>query len=489
MAKSLPRSAPEAQGVASAAVMTFVEQADAELDSLHSFMLVRHGTVVAEGWWKPYTSSDPHMMYSLSKSFTSTAVGLLVDERRLSLDDRVVQFFPDDLPAEVSPQLAAMEVRHLLSMSTGHDEDTLRPVVTAFDGNWARAFLAQPVEHAPGTHFVYNSGATYMLSAIVQHTIGMTLLDYLQPRLFEPLGIEHPTWETDPRGINTGGWGLNITTEDIARFGLMYLHKGVWEGQQIVPAAWVEEATASQISNGDDPENDWNQGYGYQFWRSRHNAYRGDGAFGQFCVVLPEHDAVVAITSGVGNMQAVLNLIWTHLLPAFAATASPEDPQAHQALQERLQSLSLVPPLGASTSPIASEVSGKPYVLAPNQWQFRAMTFQFEHAGATIQLEGPHGVFTVEAGWGTWASRAHDGPAIFDGLTNRAQPVVAAGAWTAEDTYTMQWCMYQTPYVHTIHCTFVNGTVRMACSVNVAFGQTEFEPVLGRAEAASSALG
>ena len=482
MAIPLPRSTPEAQGVASAAITAFVEHADDELDSLHSFMLVRHGAIVAEGWWQPYAPSEPHMMYSLSKSFTSTAIGLLVHEGSCSLDDRVVQFFPDELPAEVSTHLAAMEVRHLLSMSTGHDEDTLRAVVTASDGNWVRAFLAQPVEHTPGTHFVYNSGATYMLSAIVQQKTGMTLLDYLQPRLFKPLGIEHPTWETCPRGINTGGWGLNITTEDIARFGQMYLQKGVWETQQIVPTAWVEEATASQISNGDDPNSDWNQGYGYQFWRSRENAYRGDGAFGQFCVVLPGDDAVVAITSGVSNMQAVLDLIWTYLLPAFAATALAEDPQAHQALQERLQSLLLVPPPGESTSPIASQVSGKRYVLEPNQWQFEAMTFQFDHAGTTFQLEGPHGVFTTEAGWGTWSSRVKDGPAVFDGLTNRMQPVVATGAWTGEDTYSMQWCMYRTPYVHTIHCTFVNGTVSMQRSVNVSFGQTEFESVTGRAE-------
>ena len=137
-----------------------------------------------------------------------------------------------------------------------------------------------------------------MLSAIVQKATGKTVLDYLRPRLFEPLGIENPTWETSPQGISLGGYGLSIRTEDIARFGQLYLQKGKWQGKQLVPAAWVEAATARQTSNGSNPKSDWDQGYGYQFWRCRHGAYRGDGAFGQFCIVMPEQDAVVAITSG-----------------------------------------------------------------------------------------------------------------------------------------------------------------------------------------------
>ena len=191
---------------------------------------------------------NPHMLFSLSKSFTSTAVGLAAAEGRLSVDDRVVSFFPEDVPAEVSENLAAMRVHDLLSMATGHAEDTTRYLHERQDGNWAKAFLARPVEHTPGTHFVYNSGATYMLSAIVQKLTGQKIVDYLQPRLFAPLGIEHPTWENCPRGINVGGWGLNIKTEDIARFGQMYLQKGAWQGQQLVSAAWVAAATTRQVT-------------------------------------------------------------------------------------------------------------------------------------------------------------------------------------------------------------------------------------------------
>src|SRR3954463_12026968 len=312
-ADPLPRATPESQGLPTAAVRSFVETANQKINTLHSFMLVRHGKVVAEGWWKPEAADKPHVLHSLSKSFTSTAVGLVIEEGKLSLDDPVLKFFPDEAPAEPSENLRAMRVRDLLTMTGGHDTE---PPRTA-DQPWARSFLAHPVPFKPGTHFLYNTSATYMLSAAVQKATGQTVLDYLKPRLFDPLGIEDPTWETSPQGVSTGGFGLSVRTEDIAKFGQLYLQKGKWNGKQLVPEAWVAAATARQTSNGSNPASDWDQGYGYQFWRSRHGAYRGDGAFGQYCIVLPEQDAVIAITSGLGNMQAVMNLVWEHLLPAM----------------------------------------------------------------------------------------------------------------------------------------------------------------------------
>src|SRR5438067_4478295 len=288
-AADLPRSSPEAQGVSSQAVLDFVRAADKEIDSLHGFVLVRHGHVVAEGWWAPYSAESPHSLFSLSKSFTSTAVGLAIAEKKLSLDDPVLKFFPDEAPAEPSANLKAMRLSDLLRMSTGHQTEPPRKPTES----WAKTFLAHPVPFKPGTHFLYNTSATYMLSAAVQKATGQTVLDYLRPRLFEPLGIDHPTWEASPQGVTAGGFGLSIRTEDIAKFGQLYLQKGRWQGKQIVPAAWVAEASARQTANGSNPHSDWDQGYGYQFWRCRHGAYRGDGAFGQFCIVLPEQDAVV----------------------------------------------------------------------------------------------------------------------------------------------------------------------------------------------------
>jgi CubicO group peptidase (beta-lactamase class C family) len=249
----LPRSSPEAEGVSSPAVQAFVEAANKDIDSLHSFMLLRHGHVVAEGWWTPYAAETPHMLFSLSKSFTSTAVGLAIAEGKLSIDDPVLKFFPDEAPAEPSANLKAMRLSDLIRMSTGHQTEPPRKPTES----WAKTFLAHPVPFKPGTHFLYNTSATYMLSAAVQKATGQTVLDYLKPRLFEPLGIEKPTWEASPQGVSAGGYGLSVRTEDIAKFGQLYLQKGKWQDRQLVPEAWVAAATARQTSNGSNPASDW----------------------------------------------------------------------------------------------------------------------------------------------------------------------------------------------------------------------------------------
>lgn len=327
---SLPRSEPEKQGVSSIGIVKFIEAADRQISSLHSFMLVRHGHVVAEAWWQPETPDKPHVLWSLSKSFTSTAVGLAVAEGKLSIDDPVLKFFPDEAPQEPSNNLKAMRVRDLLTMSTGHQDE----VMLREQKEWRRAFLAHTVPHKPGTHFKYNTPATYMQSAIVQKVTGQSVLDFLVPRLFEPLGIKRPQWDTSPEGVTLGGYGLHLRTEDIAKFGQLYLQKGQWNGKQIVPAAWVEQATSKQVSNGSDPQRDWDQGYGFQFWRCRHDAFRGDGKDGQFCIVLPKLDAVIAITANTGDMQAELNVVWDNLLPAFHDQPLAADPEGLAKLKQ-----------------------------------------------------------------------------------------------------------------------------------------------------------
>ena len=267
--RALPRSSPEAQGVDSAGLLTFLDALARSKHEFHSLMLVRHGHVVAEGWWAPYRPSAPHMLYSLSKSFTSTAVGLAVAEGKLSVNDRVVTFFPNDLPANVSEHLAALRVKDLLTMSVGHAQDSTGSLWS--EENWVKKFLSLPIANVPGSTFLYNSGATYMLSAIVQKVTGQKVIDYLTPRLFVPLGIEGASWESCPRGINSGGWGLKLTTESLAKFGQLYLQNGMWNGRQILPATWVAEATSFKIQqpapdlDRAKQNSDWHQGYCYQF--------------------------------------------------------------------------------------------------------------------------------------------------------------------------------------------------------------------------------
>ena len=342
-AQPLPRSTPEAQGISSTAVLDFVAALD-KINSFHSFMVVRHGQVIAEGWWKPEAADKPHVLNSVSKSFNATAVGMAIAEGKLSLDDHVLKFFPNDAPADPSKNLKAMTVRDLLTMSGGHDTEPK----TSNNVPSVRQFLAAPVEHKPGTHFAYNGLGAYTLSAIVTKVTGQTVGEYLKPRLFEPLGIEHDEWPVSPEGFSLGSHGLYLVTEDIAKFGQLYLQQGQWNGKQLIPAKWVKQATRRQVPNAHESHAqigvDWTQGYGFQFWRCTHNAVRGDGAGGQFCVVMPDQDMVVAMTAGGANMQAELDAIWNSLLPACKRKALPDDAAAQAKVKQAVANLEVHPP-------------------------------------------------------------------------------------------------------------------------------------------------
>ena len=296
---------------------------------LHSIMVVQHGNVISQKWLSEGEQNKPHILNSVSKTFTSAAVGLAISEGKMKLTDKLIDFFPDKLPAEQSDNLKAITVHDLLTMNCGHDTDPTRIIRNAEDGDWIKAFLAYPVEHKPGTFYCYNSLGTYMLSAIVQKVTGEKVVDYLMPRLFEPLHIDKPEWQESPQGINTGGWGLFLKTEDLAKMGQLILQGGKWNGKQVLPANYVAEMQKAQVpcvpagvkpqqavEMGLNKENsDWVQGYGYQMWRCRHNAFRADGANGQYIIVIPDKDAVIATTANIGDMQAEINLIWDYILP------------------------------------------------------------------------------------------------------------------------------------------------------------------------------
>jgi CubicO group peptidase (beta-lactamase class C family) len=484
-APALPRATPESQGVSSAAIQAFVQAADTSIDAMHSFMLVRHGRVVAEGWWGPYDAATPHVLYSLSKSFTSIAVGMAVAEGKLSVNDEVLKFFPDEAPAQPSANLRAMRVRDLLRMSTGHQtEPALFGQVdsTMRSATWVKRFFAHPVPFKPGTHFLYNSPATYMLSAIVQKVTGQTVLDYLQPRLFDPMGVARPRWVASPEGISAGAYGLSVRTEDIAKFGQLHLQKGRWNGRQLVPAAWVEEATGLQTSNGSSPRSDWDQGYGYQYWRSRHG-YRGDGAFGQYMLILPQYDAVVAITSGVRDMQAVMNLVWDRLLPEMKAAPLPANAVAQRELKTKLGALAVRPSTGKPTSPLASAISGRWYELAENPRGIRAVALDLAPGAPALLVRTASGETRTPLGLGSWArNRSGYANGIERLLSVPEQPQVAAsGAWTADSVFRVKLVAQETPFYSTMDFRFDGDRVVLESEHNVSFGPTKLPRLEGRA--------
>ncbi len=471
---SLPRSTPEAEGVSSLGIIGFLEAVENSKHELHSFMFLRHGRVIAEGWWKPYSPNLRHTMYSLSKSFTSTAVGLAVREKYLSVDDPVVSFFPQDLPDSVSPFLADMKVKDLLMMSAGQEPDPTATIV-ANDSNWVQAFLRTPVVHDPGTQFLYNSMATYMLSAIVQKQTGKTVLEYLKPRLFVPLGIEGMDWEVDPAGTNTGGWGLRIKTEDMAKFGQLYLQKGKWKNEQLLPAEWVDEATTRQIvqspglSEEKRDSNDWAQGYGYQFWRCRNNAYRGDGAFGQFIIVMPDQDAVVVITSETYDMQGELNLVWEHLLPAIKEGALPENKELAANLKHKLNTLAL--PLVEKETEYSMDlpVSTKTYKLRPNDQLIDTLLVQFRADTCHLLLRGKQGTQKLTFGANKWiiGETSRRGPNLLLGAKAHFKGLpapIVAGNYAWKDSASVQLVLryIESPHREIFRCTFNQDQVELS---------------------------
>ncbi len=486
--RRLPRSAPADQGVPARALLAFLDSVEHGGPELHSLMVLRHGSVVAEGWWHPYRPDLVHELYSLSKSFTSTAVGLAQAEGLLSVDDLVLDHLGDLAPAHPDPKLATLRIRHLLTMTAGHTTATDDRVFGRRE--WAKAFLALPMEVEPGTDFLYNTPATYVLSFILQRLTGQRLLDYLSPRLLEPLGIEGATWERSPEGVDTGGFGLSLTTEDIACFGQLYLADGVWQGRRLLPEGWVAEATRRHTDSHIN-DVDWAQGYGYQFWRCQPpGVYRGDGAFGQFCVVLPEQDAVVATTSGTPDLQGVLDRVWEHLLPALGGAGpfadTVHDAGAQAELAARLAELRLEPPSGAAEPSAVADLAGRRIDLDGAPGGIRAVTVGPEGLGvpgATVTLDLGGRTETVRLGAGEWAPgtlppRSREGTLVGEPATERV-PVVAAGAWTAPGVHTAQLRWLTTPYCLTVTATVGDDGVRLAGRLNATFTDPDLGEVTG----------
>jgi Beta-lactamase len=370
-------------------------------------------------------------------------------------------------------------------MSVGHATDST-PAVT-HEQDWVKAFLALPIENAPGSTFVYDSAATYMLSAILQKVTGERVVDYLKPRFFNPLGLPAMPWQTCPRGINTGGWGLSATTDTLAKFGQFYLQRGQWQGRQLLPAVWIDEATSFKIQQpappGQDLEHvkqisDWHQGYCYQFWRCRHDVYRGDGAFGQYMIVLPKLDAVIAITSRTLDMQGLINIVWDTLLPELEHGASSK-------ATAQTDGLSLKMPDGATTSPRQSKKYA--FVIDDNSLGIKKLSVAFDKNDCTLAFD----THTITAGIARWHDNSTDLPGtppewieLVGNSRNAPGPVklAAAGAWKDADTFVMDWRYYETPHFDTvtlhfagdaIEVTFLNSLTQMAGAMH-----PETRPVL-----------
>jgi len=458
-AQSLPRSTPEEEGVSSKAIRDWIKSYDTPKHELHSIMVLRHGKVIAEGWAKPYAANEKHTMYSVSKSWTSTAIGFLVDEGKLKVTDKVIDIFPEYKDIQTNKYLNDISVKDLLTMSVGHKIEPLRSVVSS-KNDWKRTFLAAQIDNLPGSKFLYNTGATYMLSAIIQKISGQKTLDYLNDKLLKPLEISEIDWETDPAGINTGGWGIRVKTEDMAKLGQLYLQKGKWKGKQILSTSWINEATSKQIEQ--DPSatqaqkdsSDWLQGYGYQFWRCRNGAFRADGAFGQYIVVFPEKDAVVIITSESMDLAEDLNNIWQHLLPAFLDNKLAKNELELGLLTNDLKNLKLSSPISTGKENKANLHLGNEIHLNSNDLQLETLKLEETKMGYNLILKDTNqNSFSIplQNGKFEYSETNFKGPYLLRSAQHALEginPYKVGGSyyWNADGTLGITLRYYQSPH-------------------------------------------
>ena len=436
---ALPGSTPEQQGVPSGAVLAMVRRWELEGNEPHGVVVIRHGHVVAQGAWRPWPPDGIRLVYSVSKTFLAIAAGFAEAEGLLARDERLVDVFPEAADG-AGRRGARITVEDCLRMSTGHHADTLDAVPGLRGGGEESAalFLAAEPEEEPGSWFLYHNGGSRMLALAVQRRTGQRLVDYLRPRLLEPLGVPEAAWTTWAE-TDLGFSGLHISTDTVARLGLLLLQDGRWQGRRLLPNGWVARASSPLADTTHHPGSpDWTAGYGYQLWRNALGGFRADGAYGQFALVLPEHDLVVAVTGCTEDTQEVLDAVWQELLPHLVATALPPDPDAHARL---------VAALDTAAAPASGSTTPPPTTPAP--WAFSHAPHAEHPVLRSVEVHpGEHG----------WVLEVDDGArlsiACGDGHWPDAEgsPWVASGGWVAPGVFEATVVAVQTPHSLVLRC-------------------------------------
>ncbi|NDJ76049.1 MAG: serine hydrolase [Chloroflexi bacterium] len=425
-------TAPEEQGMDSTLLAEMLAFALEEQVNLDSVTVIRNGYVVTDAYFYPFNQGDRHNLYSVTKSFTATLVGIAIDQGYIAdVDVPLVEFFPAREIANLDAAKRAITLRDLLTMSAGltcDDADFFTLGQMRRSPDFVQFMLDLPMSDTPGTRFNYCNGVSHLLSAIVQEATGQPLLAYAEQNLFGPLGITRPLWSQDPQGYTTGWSDLQLTPHDMARLGYLYLRSGQWDDEQIVSADWVTAATTAQLSTGQGG------GYGYQWWVPSDRMYMAAGYQGQYIFVVPSLDLVVVFTSslGIDAGQYPFLLLEQYIIPAGESDEPlPPNPGALVRLNNlTLASASPVPPL----PPVAHTISGKVLLLDDNLLDWRSLTLIFE-TGAEEALLIVNGGALVPVGLGG-ASRVTPARQVGGPATNEA---VLQGRWVDEQTFVLEY--------------------------------------------------
>ena len=489
MRKESERTSPDAVGIRSQAILDYIDALERSNTEMHGIMIMRHGKICAEGWWQPFAPNLRHGLQSHTKTYAATAVGIAYTEGVLKLDERLIDIFPEESPADPSENLKLLTVRDVLCMGCGMDAMP-RPTV-----DWIRDFMHTPVNHKPGTAFMYNSTGSSILGAIVRKKTGEGLQEYLSKRLFCKIGIDPDNirWYCMPDGMEMGGGGMLATTEDNLRLMKLYADGGVWEGERILAEDYVRLATTNQNDSStealNNPEASDNfLGYGFQIWMCKpKGVYRADGAMGQFTIVSPEQDLLIAINEtavGAHWAQSTLNITWDFLEKVGGETLE-EDPQSAGRLAQKMRCLNLPNPVFQPLSPIASKISGRTYtvqsgVLSTEIFNFMSgepvspitdFSFAFDSYGCIWNVNGPNG---------TQAVRIATNGCRFTNLVGKAedqtQLLVCDGAWTEEDTFAVNLRWAETCLTKKLVFHFDCDGVTVEDTNNSAFRRSEDGP-------------
>lgn len=476
----MARSSPSQAGIDADRVMDFLDDVERAGLELHSLMLHRHGHVAVEGWRWPYTAERPRVLHSTTKSFTACAIGLAIDEGRFGLSDKVLSFFPGELPPDVSENLAAMTVEDLLTMRTGQASETSGSLWRSIESSWIAEFFKIPVVHPPGSTFVYTSAASYMLSAILSRVTGQTLHAYLKPRLFEPLGIEGESWDMGPDGINPGGNGLTARTVDMLKLGILHAQDGMWEGKRVLPESWVREATRPQGRDGGDGSSK----YGYHWVIRPQHAFSAIGVFMQTVIVYREHGATLAVTGAIENSGVLFPHVERHFPMAFGREAGAA---ADARLHERLVQWKQPCAAGPSTSVLQQRISGTTFAMQSNAAGVTQVRLDFAGDRCEFRLFDAEGEHRVTAGMGCWIEGRTNVPGrdLHHGYRLRDAVVIASTRWVDERTLEMEWIFVETAFRDTVTCVFEGDGITVKRAVNINSGLRRHPDLTGTCSGAN----
>jgi CubicO group peptidase (beta-lactamase class C family) len=476
-ADALPRARPGEVGIDACLLENFLDALEADGIELHGLMLHRKGSVALETYWWPYGPQRPRVMHSVTKSFTACAIGMALEEGRFALTDKVVGFFPEYAPAHPAEHLPAMTVEDLLTMRTGHAEETSGSRWRGLRSSWIAEFFKIPVVHEPGTVYKYTSAASYMLSAILTRTTGQRLHEYLRPRLFEPLGISGETWDVGPDGINPGGNGLTCRTVDMLKLGILHAQKGLWQGKRLLSESWIESATRAHTPGG----------YGYHWMSGPRRTFCAMGVFGQLLVVFPEHEATLALTAAVNGVNACTGTLLPRVhrhFPAIFTHQAGEQRAAEERLQDRSRRVAATCPAPSSaTSASAPTPRGRlEYRMEANPLGIRALQLDLTADACTLRLISAESTDVIEMGFRHWVESEASVPApeLHHGYEMRPARVVAAARWTDTDTLEMTWIFVESAFRDTVICRFDGERIRYSRRVNVNSGPPSQPELTGR---------